>query len=128
MKPEGEVYVDLGKGEKEGKLDKEKDDKKKENNSIEMIRQISSSGYLRKRLPHELLALQSKTETSGEFQQNTKEDLTKHNVRKIQLDQIAKAKLQGYEGDPCDECGNFTLVRNGTCMKCNTCGSTSGCS
>ena len=39
-----------------------------------------------------------------------------------------KARMQGYEGDPCGECGNFTLVRNGTCMKCNTCGSTSGCS
>ena len=40
----------------------------------------------------------------------------------------AKAKLQGYEGDPCSDCGNYTLVRNGTCMKCNTCGGTSGCS
>ena len=38
------------------------------------------------------------------------------------LDARAKAKMQGYEGDPCGECGNFTLVRNGTCMKCNTCG------
>ena len=38
------------------------------------------------------------------------------------------ARLQGYEGDACNECGNFTLVRNGTCMKCNTCGATSGCS
>ena len=33
-----------------------------------------------------------------------------------------KAKMQGYEGEPCGECGNYTLVRNGTCMKCNTCG------
>jgi ribonucleoside-diphosphate reductase alpha chain len=40
----------------------------------------------------------------------------------------AEAKAQGYEGDSCGECGNFTLVRNGTCMKCNTCGSTTGCS
>ena len=39
-----------------------------------------------------------------------------------------KAKMQGYEGDPCGDCGNYTLVRNGTCMKCNTCGATSGCS
>ncbi|MFY7958532.1 MAG: vitamin B12-dependent ribonucleotide reductase, partial [Elsteraceae bacterium] len=39
-----------------------------------------------------------------------------------------EAKLKGYEGDACGECGNFTLVRNGTCMKCTTCGSTSGCS
>ena len=40
----------------------------------------------------------------------------------------AAARMKGYEGDPCGECGNFTLVRNGTCMKCDTCGSTSGCS
>jgi ribonucleoside-diphosphate reductase alpha chain len=46
----------------------------------------------------------------------------------VQMDPRAKAKIQGYEGDPCGECGNYTLVRNGTCMKCNTCGGTSGCS
>jgi len=40
--------------------------------------------------------------------------------------QIAKQK--GYEGDPCVECKQFTLVRNGTCLKCETCGATSGCS
>ena len=44
------------------------------------------------------------------------------------LVQARTAKMQGYEGDPCEECGNFTLVRNGTCMKCMTCGGTSGCS
>jgi ribonucleoside-diphosphate reductase alpha chain len=40
----------------------------------------------------------------------------------------AEAKARGYEGEMCSECGNFTLVRNGTCMKCDTCGSTTGCS
>ncbi len=43
-------------------------------------------------------------------------------------DQAAKARLQGYQGDACSECGNFTMVRNGTCLKCNTCGATNGCS
>ncbi|MHC4452499.1 MAG: TSCPD domain-containing protein, partial [Planctomycetota bacterium] len=43
-------------------------------------------------------------------------------------DKVRLAKLMGYEGDACTECGQFTLVRNGTCMKCMTCGSTSGCS
>jgi len=41
---------------------------------------------------------------------------------------MAEARLKGYEGDACDSCGNFTLVRNGTCLKCVTCGSTTGCS
>ena len=36
------------------------------------------------------------------------------------------ARMKGYEGDACGECGNFTLLRNGTCMKCETCGTTSG--
>jgi len=40
----------------------------------------------------------------------------------------AEAKARGYEGEACGECGNFTLVRNGTCLKCDTCGSTTGCS
>jgi ribonucleoside-diphosphate reductase alpha chain len=42
--------------------------------------------------------------------------------------QIREARMKGYEGDSCSECGNFTLVRNGTCLKCDTCGSTTGCS
>jgi ribonucleoside-diphosphate reductase alpha chain len=42
--------------------------------------------------------------------------------------QIAQARIKGYEGDPCPSCGSFTLVRNGTCMKCDTCGETTGCS
>ena len=44
------------------------------------------------------------------------------------LERVREARMKGYEGDPCDECGNFTLVRNGTCLKCATCGGTSGCS
>jgi ribonucleoside-diphosphate reductase alpha chain len=42
--------------------------------------------------------------------------------------QIALARIKGYEGDPCPACGSFTLVRSGTCMKCDTCGATTGCS
>ncbi|MCP4998690.1 MAG: vitamin B12-dependent ribonucleotide reductase, partial [Hyphomicrobiales bacterium] len=40
----------------------------------------------------------------------------------------AKSIMQGYTGDACGECSNFTMVRNGTCLKCDTCGATSGCS
>ncbi len=38
------------------------------------------------------------------------------------------ARSLGFEGDPCPECGQFKLVRNGTCMKCMECGATTGCS
>ncbi len=42
--------------------------------------------------------------------------------------EIRAARLKGYEGDMCSECGQFTMIRNGTCLKCDTCGATSGCS
>jgi ribonucleoside-diphosphate reductase alpha chain len=41
---------------------------------------------------------------------------------------IRKAKAQGYEGEACGDCGAMTLVRNGACLKCVSCGGTSGCS
>src|SRR5262249_7242073 len=43
-------------------------------------------------------------------------------------ERIRLARLKGYEGDPCSECGQLTLVRSGACCKCDTCGATSGCS
>src|SRR5271165_5936185 len=43
-------------------------------------------------------------------------------------DKRAEARMKGYVGEACPECGNFTMVRNGTCLKCDTCGSTTGCS
>ncbi|WP_455245940.1 vitamin B12-dependent ribonucleotide reductase [Petrachloros mirabilis] len=50
----------------------------------------------------------------------------KHETVTLTAVQIARQK--GYEGDPCAECKQFTMVRNGTCLKCETCGATSGCS
>ena len=48
--------------------------------------------------------------------------------KKIEADRRARAVMQGYTGNMCSECQNFTMVRNGTCEKCDTCGATSGCS
>jgi hypothetical protein len=45
-----------------------------------------------------------------------------------QLDERRIAVAKGYAGDACGDCGQFTLVRNGTCLKCDSCGATSGCS
>jgi ribonucleoside-diphosphate reductase alpha chain len=49
-------------------------------------------------------------------------------AKKVEADRRAKARMQGYTGNSCGECQNFTMVRNGTCEKCDTCGATSGCS
>jgi ribonucleoside-diphosphate reductase alpha chain len=43
-------------------------------------------------------------------------------------ERIRLARLKGYEGDPCSECGQLTLIRSGACCKCDTCGASSGCS
>ncbi len=39
-----------------------------------------------------------------------------------------EAIVKGYDGDPCPDCGQFTLVRSGTCLRCESCGATTGCS
>jgi len=49
-------------------------------------------------------------------------------ANELRLERIRAARIRGYEGDSCEECGNFTLIRNSTCLKCDTCGATSGCS
>ena len=49
-------------------------------------------------------------------------------AKAMEVSQRAAAKAKGYEGSSCPECHNFTMVRNGTCLKCDTCGSTTGCS
>jgi len=60
---------------------------------------------------------------------NLEARLTIHDDERVaRAHRAAEARMKGYDGDACGVCGNFTLVRNGTCMKCNTCGSTSGCS
>ena len=46
----------------------------------------------------------------------------------IKAERARVAIAKGYSGDACGSCGNFTLVRNGTCLKCDSCGTTSGCS
>jgi ribonucleoside-diphosphate reductase alpha chain len=73
--------------------------------------------------------------TEPEARLSPAEKLEAHNVAETRAqaklaasEKRAEARAKGYEGEACGECGNFTLVRNGTCMKCDTCGSTTGCS
>ncbi|MCA0404903.1 MAG: hypothetical protein LCH39_01960 [Proteobacteria bacterium] len=42
--------------------------------------------------------------------------------------QPAKPAAPQISGDACRHCGNFALVRTGTCQTCQACGETSGCS
>ncbi|MFB2551566.1 vitamin B12-dependent ribonucleotide reductase [Ensifer soli] len=52
----------------------------------------------------------------------------KADAKKVENERRMRSIAQGYTGNMCSECQNFTMVRNGTCEKCDTCGSTSGCS
>ncbi|MCF3974852.1 vitamin B12-dependent ribonucleotide reductase [Paracoccus salsus] len=129
VKPEGARFDDMGGGEHEGH-NLTPVSEQSELKSLTMLKQISSAGYLRKRLPQELMVLQGGVSTAAvtSGMAETQASYTVASVTTTAMDARTKAKMQGYEGDPCGECGNYTLVRNGTCMKCNTCGGTSGCS
>jgi ribonucleoside-diphosphate reductase alpha chain len=134
VKPEGASFDDLGRGQDEGVSNLKELSENGTSKSLEVLKQISSTGYLRKRLPQELVVLQG-GQTNLSLDNNTLDvdtevsTLTQDpDLTMSAVDARTKAKMQGYEGDPCGDCGNYTLVRNGTCMKCNTCGATSGCS
>ena len=152
VKQEGASFDDLGRGEEEGVSNIQEMSEGSASRSLEVLKQISSTGYLRKRLPQELVVLQGGQsfggmamasgdpvtalntlvpETSGGSVSAVAmgESLaTTTSTTALSMDERTKAKMQGYEGEACGDCGNYTLVRNGTCMKCNTCGATSGCS
>ena len=150
VQPQGAAFDELGRGEEEGVRNFDEVSDGAANKSLEVLKQISSTGYLRKRVPQELVVLQGGASV-GATAGATALDGAVDPVAALQtlvpetaasagamaatsagastgIDARTKAKMQGYEGDPCGECGNYTLVRNGTCMKCNTCGGTSGCS
>ncbi|ATG39677.1 vitamin B12-dependent ribonucleotide reductase [Phaeobacter piscinae] len=137
VKPEGASFDDLGRGEEEGVSNVSELSETAATRSLEVLKQISSTGYLRKRLPQELVVLQGgQTEmlADGTDPVSALQSLVPETSTAAApavsggMDARTKAKMQGYEGEACGDCGNYTLVRNGTCMKCNTCGGTSGCS
>jgi len=87
------------------------------------LKVVSGGGSNVTMMPQTTLLKEEKNEMLNE---NT--TIAVNETQKQNLAQEIEAKIKGYEGEACGECGNFTLVRNGTCMKCNTCGGTSGCS
>ncbi|GGO52138.1 ribonucleoside-diphosphate reductase class II [Roseovarius pacificus] len=149
VKPQGASFDDLGRGEEEGVSNISEMSDAAASRSLEVLKQISSTGYLRKRLPQELVVLNGGQSgavalNGGSDPVETLQTLVPETVSatvaatsttttavasgSVSMDARTKARMQGYEGEACGECGNYTLVRNGTCMKCNTCGATSGCS
>ncbi len=111
--------------------------------TIEALREATSNGFVRSKLtvldggaadPVEEIVSRTHVETVSDIAVGQTGDGTviaathteSHEV--TVMDRVQEARMKGFEGDACGECGNFTLVRNGTCLKCDTCGATSGCS
>ena len=138
-----DLYPDaIGKGAKEGNFQDSS-----HVDTMEVVQKVASRGYMRNNLRLINGSLDSSkmvaTGTDGaavtppQAQESFSEPVTmadqldaiiQTTSTSLSPDLVTEAKMKGYEGDPCGECGNFTLVRNGTCMKCNTCGGTNGCS
>ena len=144
VKPEGTSFDGIGRGEEEGKSNVRAVEEAKAAKGIEVLKQMVSTGYHRNRVPQEFVvyqggqgggavALEASLDPAAAISTLAPDRLAVPATALAtgtvsSMDHRTKAKMQGYEGDPCGECGNYTLVRNGTCMKCNTCGGTSGCS
>ena len=100
------------------------------NNEIpwKLVKKVSSQGYLRSQ---DGLSVVS---SSGDMGAVTAEQAVSSSsslstgTSDASMSRVQAARMMGYEGDACPECGSFTLVRNGTCLKCDTCGATTGCS
>ena len=134
----------LGAGENEGKFEHSED-----NDALAAVTTLASNGYVRGQLyvlrggnsgdavgdataattddTGQWTAATARTGTNGEALAAVVNAVVQDPADQT-LGQIREARMKGYEGDACGACGNFTLVRNGTCLKCVTCGETSGCS
>lgn len=125
-------FDSIGKGEK---------DSSAQVNPVDEIQRrianLASSGYVRGNLyvlSNDATARQNNVISDVEAEEEEEHDHI-HETEETPVsavnavsERIREAKAKGYEGDSCGDCGNFTMVRNGTCLKCDTCGSTSGCS
>jgi len=125
-----------GKGSEQGARDPEPDP---DPDPMPVVRRLASKGYVRSRFRvyrgakagggSTVQAIDGTQTAKGvEAAEAVHVEQTVMEAADTRLEQIREARMKGYEGHQCEECGNFTLVRNGTCLKCMTCGATSGCS
>ena len=116
-----DVDFSLGTGAEEGTL---------KNNEIpwKLVKKVSSQGYLRGQDGLSVVSSNGSMETVSVEQAPISAAVSTGSTSDQSMSRVQAARMMGYEGDACPECGSFTLVRNGTCLKCDTCGATTGCS
>ncbi|WP_321391025.1 vitamin B12-dependent ribonucleotide reductase [Emcibacter sp.] len=103
--------------------------------ALDRVIGLASTGYVRKSNLYVLNTTSESKEDITKMEASTTASASSAAVvnatvvtRETVSSSVLQARMKGYEGDACQECGNFTMVRNGTCLKCDSCGSTSGCS
>ena len=124
-----DVDFSLGAGAEEGAL-------KKNQIPWKIVKKMSSQGFLRGQTSENLMVVNSSNNT-GSYSESPKAEqgasVTPDAIKSStssdpMVSKVQVARMMGYEGDACPECSAFTLVRNGTCLKCDSCGATTGCS
>ncbi|MEM7213169.1 MAG: vitamin B12-dependent ribonucleotide reductase, partial [Pseudomonadota bacterium] len=151
VEPEGTRFDEIGGGVMEGDMNVAQTDEEVGQTAVtlvENIKKMTSTGYNRGRVSKEFTVLNGgQAQMAAAIAQPDLAPQMSAGVATatatvvapaatsqaaaagaIAAERRAEARMKGYEGDACGDCGNFTLVRNGTCMKCDTCGATSGCS
>ena len=123
---ETDVDFALGTGADEGSL-------KKNEIPWKLVKKMSSQGYMRGKANDNLMVVNStggyeSADAMPTMSTEVQNAIVNSSSSDQKLDKIKTARMMGYEGDACPECSSFTLVRNGTCLKCDTCGGTTGCS
>ena len=125
-----DVDFSLGAGAEEGAL-------KKNQIPWKIVKKMSSQGFLRGQTSENLMVVNSSNNASSYSESPKVEqgasvtpDAIKSSTSSSDpmASKVQVARMMGYEGDACPECSAFTLVRNGTCLKCDSCGATTGCS
>ena len=124
-----DVDFSLGAGAEEGAL-------KKNQIPWKIVKKMSSQGFLRGQTSENLMVVNSSNNASSYSESPKVEqgasvtpDAIKSSTSSDPMaSKVQVARMMGYEGDACPECSAFTLVRNGTCLKCDSCGATTGCS
>ncbi|MDA9864826.1 vitamin B12-dependent ribonucleotide reductase [Pelagibacterales bacterium] len=124
-----DVDFSLGAGAEEGAL-------KKNQIPWKIVKKMSSQGFLRGQTSENLMVVNSSNNASTysespKVEQGasvTPDAIKSSTSSDPMVSKVQVARMMGYEGDACPECSAFTLVRNGTCLKCDSCGATTGCS
>ncbi len=140
VKPEGATFDDIGRGEAEGIRNFAPVSETAASSAIEVLKQISRPGICANRMPQAVLQRVGGGDglwrgCRGGGAGAGADDAQRHR-RRVHGAVVGNGQpvgpRQGQDAAmraiPAVNVGNYTLVRNGTCMKCNTCGGTSGCS